>query len=62
MGRSILIIAWHLLNDPAARYRDPGSGWHASHAGRNRKASNARRQLEPGTLGYDVITLREDAA
>ena len=26
VGRSILIIVWHLLNDPAARYRDLGPG------------------------------------
>ena len=61
VGRSILVIVWHLLNDPAARYRDLGSGWHARHTDRSRKARNARRQLE--ALGYDVIiTLREDAA
>lgn len=52
---------WHLLNDPAARYRDLGSDWHARHTDRSRKARNARRQIE--ALGYDVIiTLREDAA
>jgi hypothetical protein len=51
----------HLLNDPAARYRDLGPDWHARHTDRSRKARNARRQLE--ALGYDVIiTLREDAA
>jgi transposase len=61
VGRSILIIVWHLLNDPAARYRDLGSDWHARHTDRSRKARNAKRQLE--ALGYDVIiTLREDAA
>src|SRR5579859_3591954 len=61
VGRSILIIVWHLLNDPAARYRDLGPDWHARHTDRSRKARNARRQLE--ALGYDVIiTLREDAA
>jgi transposase len=61
VGRSILVIVWHLLNDPAARYRDLGSDWHARHTDRSRKARNARRQLE--ALGYDVIiTLREDAA
>jgi transposase len=61
VGRSILIIVWHLLNDPAARYRDLGADWHARHTDRSRKARNARRQLE--ALGYDVIiTLREDAA
>jgi transposase len=60
VGRSILIIVWHLLNDPAARYRDLGPDWHARHTDRSRKARNARRQLE--ALGYDVIiTLREDA-
>ena len=61
VGRSILVIVWHLLNDPAARYRDLGSGWHARHTDRNRKARNAQRQLE--ALGFDVIiTLREGAA
>jgi transposase len=61
VGRSILIIVWHLLNDPAARYRDLGPDWHARHTDRSRKARNAQRQLE--ALGYDVIiTLREDAA
>jgi transposase len=61
VGRSVLIIVWHLLNDPAARYRDLGSDWHARHTDRNRKARNARRQLE--ALGFDVvITLKEDAA
>jgi transposase len=58
VGRSVLVIVWHLLNDPAARYRDLGPDWHARHTDRSR---NARRQLE--ALGYDVIiTLREDAA
>jgi transposase len=61
VGRSILVIVWHLLNDPAARYRDLGSDWHARHTDRSRKVRNAQRQLE--ALGYDVIiTLREDAA
>ena len=60
-GRSVLVIVWHLLNDPAARCRDPGPGWHARHTDRSRKARNAQRQLE--ALGYDVIiTPREDAA
>ena len=61
VGRSILIIVWHLLNDPAARYRDLGPDWHARHTDRSRKARNAARQLE--ALGYDVIiSLRDDAA
>jgi transposase len=61
VGRSILVIVWHLLNDRAARYRDLGPGWHARHADRTRRARSATRQLQ--ALGYDVvITLREDAA
>lgn len=61
VGRSILVIVWHLLNDPAARYRDLGPDWHARHTDRSRKARNAQRQLE--ALGYDVIiTPRQDAA
>ena len=60
MGRSILIIVWHLLNGPAARYRDLGPAWHARHTDRSRNA-NAHPQLE--ALGYDVIvTFREDTA
>ena len=47
VGRSILIIVWHLLNDPAARYRDLGPDWHARHTDRSRKARNARRQIVP---------------
>jgi len=61
VGRSILVIVWHLLNDRDARYRDLGSGWYLRHTDRSRKARNARRQLE--ALGFDVtITLRQDAA
>jgi hypothetical protein len=61
VGRSILVIVWHLLNDPAARYRDLGPDRHARHTDRSRKARNTRRQLE--APGYDVVTtLREEAA
>jgi hypothetical protein len=61
VGWDAVFLVWHLLNDPAARYRDLGPDWHARHTDRSRKARNARRQLE--ALGYDVIiTLREDAA
>src|SRR5215471_19928673 len=30
IGRSILVIIWHLLSDPDARYTDLGSGFYAS--------------------------------
>ena len=37
VARSIMIIAWYLLNDPAARYRDLGPDWHARHTNRDKK-------------------------
>ncbi len=61
VGRSILVIAWHLLADPAARYRDLGPDHYARHSDKNRKARSHKRQLE--ALGYDVIlTPRDEAA
>ena len=61
VGRSILVIVWHLLADPAARYRDLGPDHYARHTDTNRKARGHKRQLE--ALGYDVVlTPREEAA
>ena len=37
VARSIMIIAWYLLNDPAARYRDLGPDWHARRTNRDKK-------------------------
>ena len=52
VARSILVIIWHLLADPAARYRDLGPDYHASRIDQGRKARNHIRQLE--ALGYAV--------
>lgn len=52
VARSILVIIWHLLADPTARYRDLGSGYHASRIDQGRKARSYIRQLE--ALGYSV--------
>jgi hypothetical protein len=60
VGRSILIIAWHLLADPAARYTDLGPDHYARHTDTNRKARGHKRQLE--ALGYDVIFTPREAA
>jgi transposase len=61
VGRSILIIVWHLLSDPAARYTDLGPGHYAKHADTSRKTRGHIRQLQ--ALGYDVtVTPREEAA
>jgi len=52
VGRSILVIIWHLLADPTARYTDLGPGWHDQQAGRDRKIRSHLRQLK--ALGLDV--------
>jgi len=52
VGRSILVIVWHLLADPSARYADLGPGWHARKTGRDRKIRTHLRQLE--ALGLQV--------
>jgi transposase len=60
VGRSILIIVWHLLADPAARFTDLGPDHYARHTDRNRKARGHKRQLE--ALGYDVVLTPREAA
>ena len=52
VARSIMIIIWQLLADPAARYRDLGAGYYASRIDQGRKTRNHVRQLE--ALGYTV--------
>jgi transposase len=52
VARSILVIIWNLLADPAARYHDLGAGYHASRIDKGRKVRNHIRQLE--ALGYTV--------
>ena len=52
VARSVLVIIWHLLSDPAARYTDLGPGWHARKTDRDRKIRAHLRQLQ--ALGLDV--------
>jgi len=52
VARSILIIIWHLLADPAARYHDLGAGYWADRIDKGKKARNHIRQLE--ALGFTV--------
>ena len=52
VGRSILVIIWHLLADPSARFADLGSDWHARSGDRDRKIQAHLRQLR--ALGLDV--------
>jgi transposase len=59
VGRSILVIVWHLLNDPEARYRELGSDWHERTTSRDRKIRAHLRGLQ--ALGVD-ITVNDPAA
>jgi transposase len=52
VARSILVIVWHLLADPGARYADLGPDWHARRTGREKKIQGHIRQLQ--ALGLDV--------
>jgi transposase len=52
VGRSILVIVWHLLADPAARFHDLGAGFYDTRISRERARRNHVRQLE--ALGYKV--------
>jgi hypothetical protein len=52
VAHSILIIIWHLLADPEARYADLGPGHYERKIDKNRKARTHIRQLE--ALGYTV--------
>ena len=47
VARSILVITWHLLNDPAARYHDLGPGWHARKTDRNRDTAATSATSRP---------------
>jgi transposase len=52
VGRSILIIVWHLLADPTVRYQDLGPGFYDTRIDAERRKRNHIRQLE--ALGYKV--------
>jgi transposase len=58
VARSILVIVWHLLADPAARYRDLGSDYHANKVDRDKKTRTHIRQLQ--ALGF-IVTLTQSA-
>jgi len=52
VGRSILVIVWHLLTDPDARFHDLGAGFYDTRINPERIKRNHVRQLE--ALGYKV--------
>ncbi|MGW4065390.1 IS110 family transposase [Amycolatopsis sp. NPDC004747] len=52
VGRSILVIVWHLLTEPGTRFRDLGPDFHTAHTHPDQRKHNHIRQLE--ALGYKV--------
>jgi transposase len=52
VGRSILVIVWHLLSDPQARFQDLGADYFDKRRGPERIKNSHIRQLE--ALGYKV--------
>jgi transposase len=52
VARSILVIVWHLLANPTARYADLGADYHSSRIDKDRKTRSHIRQLQ--ALGYTV--------
>jgi transposase len=59
VARSILVIVWHLLADPTARFNDLGDDYHTNQIDKNKKIRNHVRQLQ--ALGY-TVTLEHAAA
>jgi transposase len=58
IARSILVIIFHLLADPAARFRDLGPDYYDNRISRDRKILNHVRQLQ--ALGL-TVTIEEAA-
>jgi transposase len=52
VGRSVLVIVWHLLSDPQERYHDLGADFYDNRLSPQRKTRAHVRQLE--ALGYKV--------
>jgi transposase len=53
VARSILVITWHLLNDPTARFNDLGSDYFDQRVNNDRKTRLLVRQLQ--ALGHQVV-------
>lgn len=59
VARSMLVIVWHLLSDPDARFHDVGSDYHLRVLDSAARTKGLVRQLQ--ALGHDV-TLTANAA
>jgi len=52
VARSILVIVWHLLDDPTARFRDLGPDFYERRVNKDRRTRDLVRQLR--ALGHEV--------
>ena len=52
VARSILVIIWHMLNDPTARFHDLGPDYHTTRINTERRTRNYVTQLT--AMGYRV--------
>ena len=52
VARSILVIIWHLLANPEARFTDLGPGYYQARTDTDRKIRNHIRQIQ--ALGFEV--------
>ena len=59
-GTAPASLPHHLLADPAARYRDLGPDWHATHVNRDKKIRNHIRGLQ--ALGLTVTVADDEHA
>jgi transposase len=59
VARSILIVIWHLLADPAARFNELVPGYYQARTDKDKKIKNHIRQIE-ALLGH-AITITQAA-
>ena len=52
VARSILVIVWHLLDDPMARFADLGPNYYEKRMDKGRRTRDLIRQLQ--ALGHQV--------
>lgn len=52
LGRAILVIIWHLLEDPQARFHDLGPDHFSRHTNPDARKNNHIRQLEALPMHY----------
>ena len=52
VARSILVIVWHLLSDPTARFHDLGADFYTTHVDKDRRTRHLVHQLR--ALGHQV--------